>query len=283
MGDFPTTFMRKSILLALAIGASSLAIAGTALANHSWGTYHWGRTANPLPLELGDNADNRWDAHLVLARDDWNVSGVLNTAVVTGKSKPRTCRPTEGRAEVCNSSYGNTGWLGIAQIWASGDHIVQGVVKLNDSYFDYAPYNTPEWRNLVTCQEVGHIFGLSHQDENFSNPNLDTCMDYTSDPTSNQHPNQHDYDLLADIYSHLDASNTYILSGGSDGGSGGGKGGKGGRGGGKGKPQDIDWNDPSEWGRQISDHAYERVLGNGMRVITDVTWIEGRNPHPHNH
>ncbi len=32
------------------------------------------------------------------------------------------------------------------------------------------------------CQEIGHDFGLDHQDENFNNPNLGTCMDYTNDP-----------------------------------------------------------------------------------------------------
>jgi hypothetical protein len=30
--------------------------------------------------------------------------------------------------------------------------------------------------------------------ETFDNPILGTCMDYTSDPTTNQHPNRHDYD-----------------------------------------------------------------------------------------
>jgi hypothetical protein len=39
------------------------------------------------------------------------------------------------------------------------------------------------------CQEVGHTFGLDHQDENFNNTNLGTCMDYTNDPSTNQHPN----------------------------------------------------------------------------------------------
>ncbi len=49
------------------------------------------------------------------------------------------------------------------------------------------------------CQEVGHTLGLDHQDEVFDNPNLETCMDYTNDPSTNQHPNAHDYDQLATI------------------------------------------------------------------------------------
>jgi hypothetical protein len=71
------------------------------------------------------------------------------------------------------------------------------------------------------CQEVGHTFGLDHQDENFDNANLGTCMDYTSDPDgppSNLHPNQHDYDELAIIYAHLDGTTTVsssVVAGGS--------------------------------------------------------------------
>jgi len=69
----------------------------------------------------------------------------------------------------------------------------------------------------VMCQEVGHTFGLDHQDENHTNTNLGTCMDYTNDPSgtlgtngtlSNEHPNQHDYDQLVTIYSHLDNTTT---------------------------------------------------------------------------
>ena len=69
---------------------------------------------------------------------------------------------------------------------------------------------------MVTCQEIGHTFGLDHQDENFTNTNLGTCMDYTNDPSTNQHPNQHDYDELASIYGH-----THGGSGGGGGGGGG--------------------------------------------------------------
>ncbi len=58
------------------------------------------------------------------------------------------------------------------------------------------------------CQEVGHTLGLDHQDEDFYNESLGTCMDYAVDPTPNQHPNQHDYDMLADIYAHLDSTTT---------------------------------------------------------------------------
>src|SRR4029450_6362799 len=132
---------------------------------------------------------------------DWKGSMVMNLAKVDGPTRARQCRPTAGRIEVCNERYGNTGWLGIAQIWLDGLHITQAIPKLNDTYFNTQPYNKPEWRRLVTCQEVAHDFGLDHQDENFDNPNLGSCMDYTGNPLgppSNEHPNQHDYAELLD-------------------------------------------------------------------------------------
>lgn len=127
-------------------------------------------------------------------------------------SRARNCRPTAGRDEICNATYGNTGWLGVAQIWLTGGtQITQGTVKVNDTYFNTPQYNTSAWRNLVICQEVGHTFGLDHQDTNFDNTNLGTCMDCTSNPLGppdNEHPNKHDYDALVTIYTHLDTTTT---------------------------------------------------------------------------
>lgn len=242
----------------------------TASASHSWGNYHWGRTANPFALELGSNVSSAWSGHLNLSASDWSLSNVLDTVVAAGKSNPRNCKATDGRVEVCSSRYGNTGWLGIAQIWVSGGHIVKGAVKVNDTYFDSDPYNTPEWRNLVMCQEIGHTLGLNHQDEDFYNEPLGTCMDYSADPAPNQHPNLHDYEMLESIYAHLDSVNTV---GSSDEG--------GGNGGGKGKPnvwENFDLNDPSAWGQAIKkdaqgkDSLYARDLGKGKKLFTFVIW-----------
>lgn len=198
--------------IALGFAISAVSIAAPAGASHSWGTYHWARQSNPFTLKLGDNVTSAWDAYLAEASTDWTQSAVLNTTVVAGTvGNVKRCSPTTGRVEVCNASYGNNGWLGIAGISLSGGHIVSGYVKLNDTYFNSSTYNRPEWRRLVTCQEVGHTFGLNHQDENQTNPNLGTCMDYTSQPLgppSNEHPNAHDYDQLAGIYGHLDSTTT---------------------------------------------------------------------------
>ena len=130
------TFFIPFFALALIVGFS----APTAKADHSWGNYHWARTANPFNLKLGDNLSSNWDAYLTGASTDWSLSSVLETLVVPGNTNPKNCRTTSGRVEVCNSKYGNNGWLGVASIWASGEHITQGTVKLNDSYFSTAKY-----------------------------------------------------------------------------------------------------------------------------------------------
>jgi hypothetical protein len=197
------------LLFALVVLALLAVVPTVSMANHSWGGYHWARTSNPFTLKVGDNVTTAWDSYLNTTISDWSQSTVLNLTKVAGTVNPKTCKATAGMIQVCNATYGNNGWLGIAGISITGGtHITQAYTKLNDSYFNTAQYNTPAWRNLVSCQEVGHDFGLDHQDENFSNANLNTCMDYTNNPDSNQHPNSHDYQMLQDIYAHLDSTTT---------------------------------------------------------------------------
>ena len=258
----------KKILASLFVLISLGAFASIAYASHAWGNYHWARTANPFTLKLGDNVGVAWDAHLGTASNDWSISSVLDTIVVPGTNL-KNCKPVNGRVEVCNKKYSNNGWLGIASIWASGDHITKGTVKLNDTYFNTAKYNTPAWKNLVMCQEIGHTFGLDHQDEIFANSPLGTCMDYTNDPTPNQHPNQHDYDQLETIYAHLDTSTTIagalssILGRNNNGNDSG-----------------IPIESPEEWGKVIRkshdgrNTLYERDLGKGNKVFTFVIWAD---------
>lgn len=255
-----------SIVLLLTLCFSVLAT--HAEATHSWGGYHWARTASPFTLKLGDNLSSNWKSYLSTTSSDWSMSTVLDTTIVPGGTSPKNCRATSGRVEVCNSKYGRNGWLGLAQIWISGDHITQGVTKVNDTYFNSVQYNTPAWRNLVMCQEVGHTLGLDHQDEVFNNTNLETCMDYTNSPDSNQHPNQHDYDELGIIYAHLDGFTTIqsgiqklplgqsisngILAG--------------------------DFGSRSDWGRELRNNGhvalFERDFGAGNKMYTFTIWAQ---------
>lgn len=271
-------------------------------ADHAWGKYHWDLStaqSTDVPLQLGANliGTGVWDEPLRIASVDWNESVLINKLDI-GLSNPN-CDPTPGRVEVCNDGYGFNGWLGIASIWATrgkSNHITQATVRVNDTYFsaDYSNgyYDSPAWRDFVMCQEVGHTFGLGHQDENFDNANLGTCMDYTSYPDGldangdivdldNRRPNQHDYDMLTDMYAHLNST---------DGGSGGGGGGNGGgRKPKKSNPGDNKSpNNPSEWGQAVRQDAqgrnsvYERTLANGQILITHVLWaIEANEEHDH--
>ena len=199
----------RTAIVAVVMGMVLL-VPGNVLASHAWGSYHWARTANPFTLKVGDNVTSRWDAYLDEAIADWHQSSVLDLTEVPGQAS-KNCKPVTGRIEVCNGRYGFNGWLGIASIRVSGSHITAATTKVNDSYFDTASYDTPAWRRFVMCQEIGHDFGLDHQDEAFGNGNLGSCMDYTNDPDgppSNEHPDQHDFAQLATIYAHVDTTTT---------------------------------------------------------------------------
>lgn len=255
-------FSKKYFIFFFGICAFFLALPSLAHASHSWGNYHWARTNNPFALKLGDNVSSVWDSYLGTTAFDWDQSSVLNASIVGGGTTSRRCRPTAGRDEVCNYKYGNNGWLGVAQIWISGSHITQGTVKVNDTYFNTTKYNTSAWKSLVMCQEVGHTLGLDHQDENFNNGDLGTCMDYSSDPTLNQHPNQHDYDQLEVIYSHLDS----VTSVGQK----------------LRKSANGEFHDRSEWGQELKNNGkvalYVRDLGGGIKLFTHVIWALDYDP-----
>jgi hypothetical protein len=271
---------RSRIVLSLVAAAVvALASSGVVQATHSWGNYHWGRTSSPFTLTVVDSVTSAWDGYLDGAVSDWSLSSVLNLTKAAGKTSAierYLCSSIRGRIRACNYTYGDTGWLGIARIWLMSDgHINKAITAVNDTYFNTATYNTPPWRRLVMCQEVGHDFGLDHQDEAFDNVNLGTCMDYTSDPDgppSNEHPNAHDYEQLEIIYAHVDGKATFSSGSAAGGGA---------VGGGAPETELPDFiGPPGEWGRLIGSIAggrvqiYELNLGGGNRVITRVIWAD---------
>ena len=295
----------KSFRAAAIAAVATAALAAPAFADHSWSTYHWQKGTGPLRVDVGDNVDSKWDRYLEEAMNGgpytnppggdgqgWNATAHIDSPIVAGRSNPKNCKAVSGTIQVCNSRYGQTGWLGIAQIWLSGGHIVQGITKLNDTYFDTAKYNTPAWRRLVMCQEVGHDYGLGHTNEIFDNYNDGTCMDYTNAPSggmlgtkdygpSNEYINQHDHDQLNAIYSHSHSNFTAVGPGRS--GSAVGR-----------PPHELDGaiggDSPAEWGRAVATdgrgrpHIFVQDLGNGNRKITHVFWtLEHRGGGHHNH
>lgn len=255
------THKRKSSLVIFTVLVALLAFPFSASASHSWGNYHWARTANPFTLKVVDSMTPDWDDNLDVAISDWNSSSIMNVVEEAGSDASNTrkrCAAISGKVRACNAAYGNNGWLGLAQIWASGSHITQGTAKMNDSYFSSPSYNETA-RQHVVCQEIGHDWGLTHQDE--SGADLNTCMDY-SNALDNPHPNAHDYDQLVTIYGHLDSSTT--IAGPAPLGFG-----------------NANVEAQANWGTRIEVSAdgrsalYVRDFGHGYKIFTHVFWVEG--------
>ncbi len=197
------------LLVKLAVVAAMLLGSLGVRADHAWGTYHWARTTNPLPLLAVDSVDGTWQAELDATLLAWsgtpNVLTVSPGATDDDARARKRCKMVSGQIRVCNAAYGYNGWLGLATIGLNSDgHIVQGTAKVNDSYSSY--WESQAEKNHVMCQEVGHLFGLTHTSEDGSSQG--TCMDYSSSDSS-QWPNTHDFEQLAAIYAHLDSYNTY--------------------------------------------------------------------------
>jgi hypothetical protein len=248
---------QRSLLVLLAVLALA-ASASTARANHSWNNYHWARTSNPVTIRVVDSMTTSWDDNLNSALSDWDRSSVLTLVREAGDSSSTTrsrCAAVSGKVRACNYTYGNTGWLGVAQVWVSGRHITQGTAKMNDSYLASSSYSETN-RQHVICQEIGHDWGLGHQDE--SGRDLNTCMDYAN-ALDNPRPNQHDYDQLVAIYGgHTDSSTSA-----------------------RAMPAEVaqaDLSAPEQWGKLVEGThgrgiaVYVRDFGGGNRVVTHVFW-----------
>lgn len=219
--------MVRKLLRAALIASVAITVSSPASATQ-WGNYHWATTNKVLTVSVNKSIDpTAWAVAVDGAISDWdnnwrNYSTVqsydhLTLRAGTLSPDPKKCSPINGQILVCDAAYGQRQWLGIANIWTSGDHILKATTRLNDSYFASGFYNKPEWRNMVACQEIGHDFGLDHQDTVQTNLNLGTCMDYTNDPAAvgsaglnNEHPNKADFDSLdsSGMYGHADSTAT---------------------------------------------------------------------------
>ena len=260
----PGSWRNKSRILKMAAIAGAATLAATPVAaTHSWGGYHWARTSTQITPPLGDNVTAAWDSYLQTANADWNQSTVIQSPLVAGATTPKQCRPVAGTIQACNASYGRNGWLGLGSIWLSGGHISQATTKVNDTYFNMAQYNNPAEKASVMCQEIGHDYGLDHQDEDFNTDNTNSCMDYTNNPVGNEHPDQHDYNQLLAIYNHLDSAQTANAV--------------------RSMPSQAAIGDtPAEWGTPVRRNSrgqadvFVRDLGKGQKVVTHVVWADAR-------
>ena len=91
-------------------------------------------------------------------------------------------------------------------------------------------------------------------------------MDYTSDPSTNQHPDWHDYKQLDSIYGHLDPTTTVGSATLSS----------------RRPPAmaQLAFDAPVQWGQLVRSsrnqraQVYELAFGGGNRVVTHVIWAD---------
>ncbi len=206
---------RRAVATTMAIGIVALG-ASTAKAlsiTPSWNGYKWARTGD-LAIKTVNNTTSIWQPYFSAAITGWSQAGMIDLVPVTGTPKSATgCSAVFGTIQVCNASYGFNGWLGYANVWTSGGFIVQATVKLNDSYYASAKYNTSAWRMSVMCQEVGHTIGLNHNNGVKTDVNTGTCMDYSNNPAgggtwgaANLAPGEMDFAGLNIIYKDLNST-----------------------------------------------------------------------------
>lgn len=262
---------------------SSILFPLSSLADNAWNDYHWARTSASFDLAIVNSTTSDWDGFVAQAVMDWTESSVLNMVEdpngSTSTRVRRKCKAPDGKIRICNLAYGQNGWLGVAGISIdSNGHIVKGYTKLNDTYFSWTFYNNDSWKQSVTCQELGHNVGLNHQDVDFYNESLFSCMDYQEVPY--EYPNAHDYVQLETIYGHTDSYDSY--DGGDAGDAGDGDSGNGcnappGKGCNKagigGNNGDIGWG--ASLGRRGQIETFIRIDADGTQHLTHVTWAIG--------
>ena len=116
LGVYKNMKLRIGSLALVLVVLGFLVWQDTVFADNVWGDYHWSRQEAKFTLQLGDNVDSNWDTYLVNSINGWNTSTVITLEQTAGGTRPRRCKITKGRVEVCNAKYGFNGWLGIADL-----------------------------------------------------------------------------------------------------------------------------------------------------------------------
>jgi len=157
-----------------------------------------------LEMKLLNALTDDWEVYFNKALVDWQV-GTPNHLSLTSESvtPEEKCVPVEGTMKVCNGDYGATGWEGINEILTRGNDIISSVAKMNEYYLGLDKLSGDKLqhkRQYTMCHEIGHGWGLPHLDENFLNKDLNSCMDYSQNPSANLVPNAQDYLNLDILY-----------------------------------------------------------------------------------
>ena len=128
--------------------AANLYVGQGALA-HNWGSWHWNRGGSTVTINVYNTATYRSESSAAI--NEWSGDTILSLPQVSSHSD----------IHVFDGNYGATGWGGIAEIVNySGSHITHGHARLN-YYYSYSSLG----KRGVFCQEVGHLFGLTHSND----------------------------------------------------------------------------------------------------------------------
>jgi hypothetical protein len=189
----------------------------------------WPADGTGLEVKIINTLDDSWSDTFDAVVEDWEYGNPDAVTISVQKANTESdCQPTEGFIKVCSGNYGDTHWRGITQLQLDGSsNISSATIKLNEAYLTSM---SKKVRQYTLCHEIGkflevdgpmqsivkglifelsinsgHSLGLAHLDEDFSNFDLGSCMEYTNDVSANRRPNLRNYEILLRIYGGVGA------------------------------------------------------------------------------
>lgn len=120
----------------------------------SLGDYEiWPNKGNGLKLTIQNALTTQWYPFLKQAVIDWDAAPALTLTVVNATKPDPTCSQIRGILKVCNSDYGDTGWLGINDSVLQSNVIYSSTSRMNEYYLNKS---SNALRQYVMCHEIGH-------------------------------------------------------------------------------------------------------------------------------